>query len=60
METIQSIVFGLTVSTILTGAFYFFWLDWRLNRPRPTHTSDCAVHNEPAYEAGPCDCVSEE
>lgn len=20
------------------------------------HTSDCAVHNGPAYEAGPCDC----
>jgi len=20
------------------------------------HTSDCAVHNEPAYPKGPCDC----
>lgn len=20
------------------------------------HQSDCAVHNEPAYPAGPCDC----
>lgn len=20
------------------------------------HTSDCAVHNEPAYPAGPCNC----
>ena len=20
------------------------------------HDSDCAVHNEPAYPAGPCDC----
>ena len=20
------------------------------------HDSDCAVHNGPAYEAGPCDC----
>lgn len=20
------------------------------------HASDCAVHNEPAYPAGPCDC----
>lgn len=20
------------------------------------HWSDCAVHNEPAYPAGPCDC----
>lgn len=20
------------------------------------HASDCAVHNEPAYQAGPCDC----
>lgn len=20
------------------------------------HRSDCAVHNEPAYPAGPCDC----
>jgi hypothetical protein len=22
----------------------------------PKHWSDCAVHNEPAYPAGPCDC----
>jgi len=21
-----------------------------------SHSSDCAVHNEPAYPAGPCDC----
>jgi hypothetical protein len=21
-----------------------------------SHDSDCAVHNEPAYPAGPCDC----
>jgi hypothetical protein len=21
------------------------------------HASDCAVHNAPAYDAGPCDCV---
>lgn len=21
-----------------------------------THLSDCAVHNEPAYPNGPCDC----
>lgn len=20
------------------------------------HASDCAIHNEPAYPAGPCDC----
>lgn len=23
---------------------------------RIQHNSDCAVHNEPAYPAGPCDC----
>ena len=23
------------------------------------HTSDCAVHNEPAFPAGPCDCGAE-
>ena len=23
---------------------------------RRGHWSDCAVHNEPAYPAGPCDC----
>lgn len=23
---------------------------------RARHDSDCAVHNEPAYPAGPCDC----
>lgn len=22
----------------------------------PLHASDCALHNEPAYAAGPCDC----
>jgi len=25
-----------------------------------THASDCAVHNEPAYPAGPCDCKEED
>jgi hypothetical protein len=25
-----------------------------------THSSDCAVHNEPAYINGPCDCGSDE
>ncbi|MEG9528384.1 MAG: hypothetical protein MIL41_21885 [Hyphomicrobiales bacterium] len=32
----------------------------RPRRKLPTmvvgHWSDCAVHNEPAYPAGPCDC----
>lgn len=23
------------------------------------HASDCAVHNEPAYRAGPCNCGAE-
>jgi hypothetical protein len=23
----------------------------------PLHDSDCAVHNEPAYPNGPCDCI---
>ncbi len=23
-----------------------------------SHTSDCAVHNEPAMPAGPCDCAA--
>lgn len=23
------------------------------------HASDCAVHNEPAYPAGPCNCGAE-
>lgn len=22
----------------------------------PNHSSDCAVHNEPAFHNGPCDC----
>ena len=27
------------------------------DRPKPVnHRSDCAVHNEPALPAGPCDC----
>lgn len=25
-------------------------------RSAPIHNSDCAVHNEPAMPAGPCDC----
>lgn len=24
--------------------------------PEVEHASDCAVHNEPAYPAGPCNC----
>lgn len=27
--------------------------------PAAVHASDCAVHNEPAYPAGPCDCGAE-
>ncbi|WP_418219853.1 hypothetical protein [Burkholderia metallica] len=27
---------------------------WNLRAP--IHASDCAVHNEPAYPNGPCDC----
>lgn len=23
---------------------------------KPVHDSDCAMHREPAYPAGPCDC----
>ena len=26
---------------------------------RTTHLSDCAVHKEPAYPNGPCDCGAE-
>lgn len=26
------------------------------HKPLVQHASDCAVHNGPAYEAGPCDC----
>lgn len=26
------------------------------NAPRPSHWSDCARHNEPAYPNGPCNC----
>jgi len=25
-------------------------------QPETQHASDCAVHNEPAMPAGPCDC----
>lgn len=28
--------------------------------PRGYHLSDCAVHNEPAMPAGPCDCADRE
>lgn len=27
--------------------------------PAPVHASDCALHNGPAYEPGPCDCGAE-
>lgn len=27
-----------------------------LDTVKPLHASDCAVHNAPAYPAGPCDC----
>lgn len=30
----------------------------QVGQPR-THASDCAVHNEPAYPAGPCNCGAE-
>ena len=28
----------------------------RLDRASDVHQSDCAIHNAPALEAGPCDC----
>lgn len=28
-------------------------------RRETVHASDCAVYNEPAYPAGPCDCEGE-
>lgn len=24
------------------------------------HSSDCSIHNGPAYEAGPCDCCEDD
>lgn len=30
-----------------------------VQRRKVVHASDCAVHNGPAYEAGPCDCDAE-
>jgi len=29
---------------------------WKELRTRTSHLSDCAMHNEPAYPNGPCDC----
>lgn len=31
--------------------------DERIQYPKRPHYSDCAVHNEPALPAGPCDCA---
>lgn len=28
----------------------------KIAKPEAQHASDCAVHNGPAYPAGPCDC----
>lgn len=27
-----------------------------MDRDEDGHTSDCAIYNEPAFPAGPCDC----
>ena len=32
----------------------------REESPESIHDSDCAIYNEPAYPAGPCDCVVSE
>lgn len=35
--------------------------DPRVMRPKTTgHASDCALHNMPAYPAGPCDCADDD
>jgi hypothetical protein len=45
------------------GAIYVYGPEESEHRCGPEgceHASDCAVHNGPAYPAGPCDCgVSE-
>ena len=30
--------------------------EYHNEHPRLVHASDCALHNPPAYPAGPCDC----
>jgi len=30
--------------------------EYRLTRKAPSHMSDCAVYNEPAYPKGECNC----
>lgn len=30
--------------------------DWLEQKQADLHFSDCAIYNEPAYPAGPCDC----
>lgn len=32
---------------------------WDVRLAPAQHASDCAVHNEPAYPAGPCNCGAE-
>lgn len=37
---------------------YPYPMSCRCERGTCLHKSDCAVHNEPAYEAGTCDCMT--
>jgi len=31
-----------------------------VKKRKVVHSSDCAIHNAPAYEAGACDCGAED
>ena len=38
------------------STFSLKWFSHWHALPKPPHASDCAVHNEPAYPNGECDC----
>ena len=38
------------------GSSFIKALEALAEEDEPAHYSDCAVHNEPAYPNGPCDC----
>lgn len=64
-ESMQLLAQGTPLRNVIRDAIHTS-AAWKRERdamsatpPAAVHASDCAVHNEPAYPAGPCDCGAE-
>jgi hypothetical protein len=63
MKALAQVDLGPGDMAMLSGGALYVYGPLEAHRCDPDgcdHASDCAVHNEPAYRAGPCDCGAPE